>query len=234
MLLIDLGNYKIKCQDSETNKTYTAVWYDEKPIENWLDKNFKNKNYQKIIICSVAHIIIENKIIRYFKDKKVVVLKAQKKQNGLRNLYENYKQLGADRWVNAVGAFKTYPSPQVVIDCGSAISVDFIKDKKFYGGAIMCGLQRAIDALPLKNKKTWQYEASSELNTTNKCVSYGIVQGTAFAIDSFICGFQKTTKKKITCIVTGGDGAIIQKKMKEKTSLDKNLIWTGMKHICKS
>ncbi|RLA06863.1 MAG: hypothetical protein DRQ51_08055 [Gammaproteobacteria bacterium] len=238
MLLFDIGNYQIKCQDSKTKKTYVAVWYDIKPIENWLEKNFTLLDYNQVVICSVAHIIITNKVKKWVKNnnKKLIEIKSTGKFSGLINTYQNPADLGVDRWVGAIAAYKNYLSaPIIIIDCGTAITVDLIDENKFCGGAIMCGLASALSAIPIKIKINWDNDIPEKLDTTDKCLLYGLLQARAFAIDAIIDDFENKIKKSIkNIIISGYDGAIIQQHLKHTALLNKNLIFTGMKLICES
>lgn len=67
---------------------------------------------------------------------------------GLKILYSNPKQVGADRLANAIAAFHRYGGPAIVIDFGTAITFDVISGKfEYLGGVIAPGLRISTEAL---------------------------------------------------------------------------------------
>jgi type III pantothenate kinase len=69
-------------------------------------------------------------------------------KTGVRVLYENPRDVGADRIANALAAFHKYGGPAVVIDFGTAVTYDAISENGDYlGGAISPGIEISLDAL---------------------------------------------------------------------------------------
>lgn len=69
-------------------------------------------------------------------------------RTGISILYENPKEVGADRIANAVGAFDLYGGPTVVVDFGTATTCDAVSAEGAYlGGAIAPGIEISLDAL---------------------------------------------------------------------------------------
>src|SRR5207344_363500 len=83
---------------------------------------------------------------RYFGFAAMVVEPGIK--TGMPILYDNPKEVGADRIANAVGAFDLYGGPAVVVDFGTATTVEAISPKgEYLGGAIFPGVEISLDAL---------------------------------------------------------------------------------------
>ena len=69
-------------------------------------------------------------------------------RSGMPILYDDPKEVGADRIANAVGAFDLYGGPTVVVDFGTATTFDAISAKgEYMGGAIVPGIEISLDAL---------------------------------------------------------------------------------------
>src|SRR5712692_4165849 len=69
-------------------------------------------------------------------------------RTGMPILYDNPKEVGADRIANAVGAFDLYGGPCIVVDFGTATTVDAISPSgEYLGGAIAPGIAISMDAL---------------------------------------------------------------------------------------
>ena len=69
-------------------------------------------------------------------------------RTGMPVLYDNPKEVGADRIANAVGAFDLYGGPTIVVDFGTATTFDVISPNgEYLGGAIVPGIEISLDAL---------------------------------------------------------------------------------------
>ena len=63
-------------------------------------------------------------------------------------LYDNPKEVGADRIANAVGAYDLYGGPTIVVDFGTATTIEAVSAKgEYLGGAIFPGVEISMDAL---------------------------------------------------------------------------------------
>jgi type III pantothenate kinase len=69
-------------------------------------------------------------------------------RSGMPILYDNPKEVGADRIANAVGAFDLYGGPSIVVDFGTATTIEAVSGKgEYLGGAIFPGIEISLDAL---------------------------------------------------------------------------------------
>ncbi len=69
-------------------------------------------------------------------------------RTGMPILYDNPKEVGADRIANAVGAYDLFGGPAIVVDFGTATTVEAISAKgEYLGGAIFPGVEISLDAL---------------------------------------------------------------------------------------
>ena len=101
------------------------------------------------ISSSVPHVTAELRQMatRWFADVPCVVLGPGTK-SGMPILYDNPKEVGADRIANAVGAYDLYGGPCVVVDMGTATTVEAISAKgEYLGGAITPGVAISLEAL---------------------------------------------------------------------------------------
>ncbi len=111
--------------------------------------NIDIKSIDDVIISSVVPNVmhaLENFCIKYCEKKPMIVGPGIK--TGLNIKYDNPKQVGADRIVNAVAAIEKYGSPLIVVDFGTATTFCAISDKAEYlGGTICPGLKISSEAL---------------------------------------------------------------------------------------
>src|SRR5205085_492694 len=81
---------------------------------------------------------------------------------GIRIHYEPPSDVGADRICNAVGAFGRYGGPAVVVDLGTATTLDAIADNGDYlGGAILPGIGISMDALAAHASRLFRVELAA-------------------------------------------------------------------------
>jgi len=102
-----------------------------------------------VIISSVVPAVLPNMVemsIRYLKEEPVVV--TAQLDLGLDFKVKNPSEVGADRIVNAIGAFEEHGGPCVVVDFGTATTFDAISSAgEYLGGAIAPGIGISMEAL---------------------------------------------------------------------------------------
>lgn len=122
---------------------------------------------------------------------------------------ENPKEVGADRIVNGVAAIEEYEGPLVVIDFGTATTLDYITERHEYkGGIILAGIQLAADALSERCAKLPNVEITTPETVigrdTVSNIRSGLTYGYADMIDGLIRRIGAETETKPTVIATGG------------------------------
>ena len=129
--------------------------------------------------------------------------------------YGSPKRLGADRIADSVGAFEFYgdiADSLIVVDAGTAITVDLVRDGKFLGGAIIPGLKMMTDSL---HSGTAQLPAADSKikpqfpgKATEQCISAGVISAAIGAIE-FLWRKLTAKAKSKKLIMTGGDAKIL-------------------------
>ena len=154
----------------------------------------------------------------------------------VKNAYQTPETLGKDRLAAVCGAKYLFPEKNVlVIDAGTAITIDFI-DKKgvYHGGIISPGLNMRFNALHTFTKRLPLIAPSDTLNltgnTTESSIRAGVQNGCIFEIDEYISIFQKKHNSLIT-IITGGDAVFFEKKLKNRIFADSDLVLKGLNNI---
>ena len=137
----------------------------------------------------------------------------------LKNLYQSAATLGYDRLAAAVGANTLFPRSNIlVIDIGSAITIDFVNDMNEYtGGNISPGMSFRYKALHeyTANLPLEEPGEDSELfgSDTDSAIISGVQNGIIFELDGYINRLNETTKD-LKVIITGGDADLFAKKLK--------------------
>jgi type III pantothenate kinase len=129
-------------------------------------------------------------------------------RTGMPVLYDNPKEVGADRIVNAVGAIDLFGGPAIVVDFGTATTFDVISSAgEYLGGAIAPGLEISMDALFAHAAALRRVELAAPANvigrSTVESMQSGAVFGHAALVDG-ICRRIFAEFGEATVIATGG------------------------------
>ncbi|MCM3762566.1 type III pantothenate kinase [Alkalihalobacillus oceani] len=176
-----------------------------------------------IIISSVVPPImytLEQMCKKYFELKPMVIGPGIK--TGLNIKYDNPKDVGADRIVNAVAAIHLYGSPLVIVDFGTATTYCYIDENRNYmGGAIAPGISISAEALYTRASKLPRIEITKPAKVlgtnTVHAMQAGIYYGYVGQVDGIVNRMKAQAKQEPTVIATGGLAALIAS---EATSID--------------
>jgi type III pantothenate kinase len=129
-------------------------------------------------------------------------------RTGMPVLYDNPKEVGADRIANAVGAYDLYGGPSIVVDLGTATTLDAISAKgEYLGGAIFPGIEISMDALVGRAALLRKVEIVEPKNvigrSTVESIQSGVIYGYTGLIDSLVDRF-RSELGDATVIATGG------------------------------
>ena len=134
-------------------------------------------------------------------------------KTGMPILYDDPREVGADRVVNAVGAIDLYGGPAIVVDLGTATTFDAISgDGEYLGGAIVPGIEISMDALVSRAaalRKIELVEPRAAIGrTTIESMQSGAIFGYAALVDG-LCARITAELGEATVIATGGLSSLI-------------------------
>ncbi len=198
--------------------------------------SIKNKPYGAIISSVVPQITpkIHKAVQTVFNIKALEVGPGIK--TGMPIKYDNPKEVGADRIVNAVGAYEEFKSALIVIDSGTAVTFDIISSKgEYIGGAISPGIHISADALSEKTAKLprvpIQYPDNIIGKTTIKSIQSGLFYGYLSMIEGMIKRIKKQMGVECNVVATGGDSAMFYKHLDAINYYRPHLTLFGLKVI---
>jgi type III pantothenate kinase len=156
-------------------------------------------------------------------------------KTGMPVLYDNPKEVGADRIANAVGAVDRYGSPTIVVDFGTATTFDAISTKgEYLGGAIFPGVEISLEALFQRAaalRRVELVEPRSVIGrSTSESLQSGALYGYAAMVDG-MCDRIEGELGKCTVISTGGLGALISQFTRHVTKNDPWVTLHGLRLI---
>jgi type III pantothenate kinase len=149
---------------------------------------------------------------RWFSDIPCVVLGPGVK-SGLPILYDNPKEVGADRVANAVGAYDLYGGPCVVVDLGTATTFDAISESgEYLGGAITPGVAISLEALFQHAAALRRVELVAPRNVIGRSTVESIQSGALFGFGAQVDGLCRRLIEELgpaTVVATGGLSEVI-------------------------
>ncbi len=186
------------------------------------------------VVPNVMHSLC-NALIKYFDIKPLVVEPGVK--TGIRITSENPRQIGADRIVDAVGAYELYGGPVLVLDFGTATTYDFVnKDGDFFAGVTAPGIRISAKALwedaaklpEIEIRKPATILARETISSMQAGLVYGQIGQTEYIVKNMI---RESGLSDVKVVATGGLGRIIAEETDCITIYDKDLTLHGMRLI---
>ena len=133
------------------------------------------------------------------------------------NDYLSPETLGVDRLAAAVGAVEMGYDNCLIVDFGTAITIDLVENGVFRGGNISPGVRTRFRALHDYTQRLPECNPTEEVlplgRTTAQAIEQGVMQGIVNEIEGYISAFSKKNAK-ITLIFTGGDAKFFVKRSK--------------------
>jgi type III pantothenate kinase len=246
LLVIDAGNTNI----------VVGIYDGEQLLRNWRISTDKSKsadeygilfnnllvltgiglaNITDIIISSVVPTltgVLERLSRNYFGIKPHMVGPGIK--TGMPIHYDNPKEVGADRIVNAVAGYEKFKVSLIIVDFGTATTFDYVNGKGEYcGGAIAPGLMISMEALFQKASKLPWVEIVKPpgviaKNTVNS-MQAGIYYGYVGLVDEIVGRMKRESRENPKVIATGGLAALVAPESKTIEAVEEYLTLEGLR-----
>jgi type III pantothenate kinase len=227
LLCIDIGNTNIVLGVAEGSRILTHwrirterdITADEMGIliQNLFgNAGLKMKEIKHIIVSCVVPPLLNTMGVfgrRYFGVEPMIV--GPNTKTGMPILYDNPKEVGADRIVNAVAAYEKYRKAMIVVDFGTATTFDYVsEDGAYQGGAIAPGVIISSEALFQKASKLPRVEIFAKPKSvlakdTISSMNVGIIYGYAGLVDGVVNRMKKEVGRDLEVIATGGLAPLI-------------------------
>jgi type III pantothenate kinase len=149
---------------------------------------------------------------RYFGQQPIVIEPGIR--TGVPILYDNPKEVGADRIADAVAAYDLYKGPIVVVDFGTATTFEAISARgEYLGGAIFPGIDISLDALFARAAALRRVELVEPRHvigrSTVESMQSGVVYGYTALVDGMVSRIEAELDEKANVISTGGLSGLI-------------------------
>jgi type III pantothenate kinase len=207
-LYVDIGNSKSKWSLVENQIDQRSGSFFNHDIDEFVVP----EDIDEVTIASVGREEYENILISKLKFISKNIIFAQIDKQLLEINYSN--ELGIDRWLGALAVTKRTTNNAILIDAGSAVTIDFIRNDAprpiFEGGLILPGLhlfnqslvEKSAD-ISLKNKVM-----TAQINNTDMALMHGFLMSVSGAIEKFL-NFYQLDIENTDFFISGGDAELI-------------------------
>jgi type III pantothenate kinase len=150
--------------------------------------------------------------------------------------YANPRELGVDRWLNAVAAYHQHRQAVIVVDMGTATNFECVSATgEFLGGAICIGPQLSLDALCQRSTKLphVQLTASAHVLADNSRAALlsGAYHGHAAMIDGMVARLSAEMSTPVTVVGTGGYSALFAPVCRSLNVVEPDLTLHGVRLV---
>lgn len=190
-----------------------------------------------VIISSVVPAVdqpLEAMADRYFRRQPLFVSHAT--DLGITVRYDNPREVGADRLVNAVAGFRKFGGPVVVVDLGTTINFDIVSgDGVFLGGVICPGIGMSISGLFARTARLpmVDFREPEKLIGSNTVgsITSGLYYGFVGMIDGILERLEEELGPELKTVATGGQGRLITRSSRLVKRYEEDLTLEGLRLI---
>jgi len=248
LLAIDIGNTNVTFGAFE-GEHIKSTWRVSTAIHRMPDEyanlmlslmerqGVKAAQIDDVVICSVVPplLLIFEEVCKKYLRKTPLVVEAGVK-TGVRIDMDNPREVGPDRIVNAVAAHHLYGGPVIVIDMGTATTMDVVaKGGKYIGGTIAPGIAIATEALFTRTAVLPRIELSLPKKAIGRntvaAMQSGIVFGYIGLIEGLINRIQAELDEKAKVVATGGFATLMARATDLIDEVNPDLTLIGLRLI---
>jgi type III pantothenate kinase len=191
-----------------------------------------------IAACStVPAVLHELRLVfgRYYPNVPAVIVEPGVK-TGVPLLYDNPREVGADRIVNSLAAHHLYGGPAIVVDFGTSTNFDVVSAKgEFLGGALAPGIEISIDALAARGARLFKVELARPRSVIGKstveALQSGLVYGFAGQIDGMVRRISDELEADPVVIATGGLAQLVIDECETVSEYEPDLTLIGLRLV---
>ena len=149
---------------------------------------------------------------------------------------DNVSKVGADRIVIAVAALERWQPPLILLDLGTATTIEVVdRSRTYIGGCIIPGVRTAADALSARAAQLPPIELTAPQRVIGKntveCMQSGAMYGAAAMLDGMIDRMEAELGERATVIATGGIAPAIVPLCRRTMELEEDLMLQGLRRL---
>jgi type III pantothenate kinase len=157
-------------------------------------------------------------------------------RTGIAIRYDDPREVGADRIVNAVAGKERYGAPCIVVDFGTSTNFDVVSPAgEFVGGVLAPGLESSMDALVARAARLFRVDFTAPPSvigkTTATALQSGLVYGFAGQVDAIVSRIREELGEQAPAVATGGLAELIAPHSATIERVDRELTLEGLRIV---
>jgi len=246
MILLDCGNSQIKAQYYQADRlqasfacSYRADWNHH--LSRWLEPLECAHAYLCSVLARERQADLDACLTRQF-GAAVTRFSSEPQALGVTNGYEQPDRLGADRWMALLGAAGMTASDCIVIDAGSAITVDLLRgDGRHLGGAILPGFNTSLEAFKsIFSHIDFSHAAIADSAmpgcSTEAAIQIDYAHRTNESLPALVNRWIPLLQDNVALLLAGGDAGRVQRQLEQRLPGQKmhivpDLVFRGMRRL---
>jgi type III pantothenate kinase len=157
-------------------------------------------------------------------------------KTGIQILYDDPREVGPDRIMNAVAARERYGAPAIVVDFGTSTNFDIVsREGDFVGGVLAPGVESSMDALFARAARLVKVDYAEPPQvigkTTASALQSGLVYGFAGQVDGIVDAIRGELGVEAQAIGTGGLAELIAPHSRTISKVDPFLTLDGLRLV---
>jgi len=248
LLAVDIGNTNVAFGVFEGERL-RATWRMSTDVNQMADEyaalllnllhhqGLEASDIKEVTLCCVVPTLLttfEELCQRYFRTSPLVIGPGIK--TGVRIRMDNPREVGTDRIANAAAAHHLYHGPIIIVDLGTATTIDTVsREGDYLGGAIATGIGTAAEALFAKATALPRVELvhpKRAIGTnTIAAIQSGVVFGYVGLVEGIVARIQQELEGKAKVVATGGYAGLIAKETTVFDEVNPDLTLVGLRLI---
>ena len=236
ILAVDAGNSRVKWALHDGRSFVREGWAMHADLDA-LDAQWSSlPTPSVIVIANVAGDGIGERLRRFAKRWKIAPrwVSSSRSQAGVSNRYDEPSQLGIDRWAALIGARRLSSDPCVVVNAGTAMTVDALTEKgEFIGGIIVPGFGLMHESLAEHTARLSAERGNftSFPHTTRDAITSGAIQALCGAVERIRDAMLAAGHREPVLIFSGGAGELVARYMGRPVRIVDKLVLEGLVQI---
>ncbi len=250
LLVFDIGNTNIVVgifENQTLRKTWRLISSDKKSaddyavdlVEIFLNEKIDCLNITATVIGSVVPKLTGTiyEAVKKFTNGKILIAGEDNAKPKIQVKLKNKKEVGIDRLLNAIAAYKKFGGNLIIIDFGTATTFDVVNvDGEYIGGAICAGVNLSLKALHDMTAQLPKINIKAQTNvigaSTIEAMNSGAYFGYISLIEGMIAKIEKELGNKTIRVITGGLSNLFKDALKDLIDHhEPNLTLEGLKML---
>jgi type III pantothenate kinase len=247
-LLLDIGNTRLKWgvyKDGRISRSGSVTHESLRETSFAALTTKLPRSFGRVLASNVAGASFATRLsgaIGLHCNNDIRFVHSQKQAYGIKCAYAQPRRLGVDRWVAMIAAYAEKKSAAVVVDAGTAVTIDVLdKTGQHIGGQIIPGIRLMTSSLHTETAELPQAGKSRSIpggiamfaNNTSGAIANGAANAICGAIDRAV-RVSRSEGLRPRIVLTGGDASSILKQLDGNVLHRPNLVLQGLAHIIDS